>query len=59
MRQSLEADVLKAKTELRAQIDENRSLMNNYEEKLVNCDSELKEVNEEMKKMEAYLNSQK
>ena len=30
MRQSLEADVLKAKAELRAQIDENRSLMNNY-----------------------------
>ena len=59
MRQSLEADVLKSKAELRAQIDENRSLMNNYEEKPVNCDSELKEVNEEMKKMEAYLNSQK
>lgn len=58
MRQALEAELLKAKAALEAQINENRLLISKHENDLRVCDDDLKFKNEEMKALESVLLSQ-
>lgn len=58
MRQALEAEILKTKASLEAQISENRELAAKHQEALRVCDEDFKFKNEEMKSMEDFLKSQ-
>lgn len=54
----MEAEISRAKAELEAQINENREQAVRFEKDLNLCDLDLKSKNEEMKTIEAYLQSQ-
>ena len=58
MRQALEAEILKCKAALDAQVNDNRTAAARHEEALQICDEDLKHKNEEMKTLESYLNTQ-
>ena len=58
IRQTLEAEIVRAKAELEAQINENKEQAIKFEKDLQLCDLDLKSKNEEMKTIETYLQSQ-
>lgn len=58
VRQALEAEIVRARAELEAQINENRDQAIKFEEDLKLCDLDLKSKNEELKTIETYLQSQ-
>jgi hypothetical protein len=58
IRQTLEAEIVRAKAELEAQINENREQAIKFEKELHLSDLDLKSKNEEMKTIETYLQSQ-
>lgn len=58
VRQALEAEIVRSRAELEAQINENRDQAVKFEEDLKLCDLDLKSKNEELKTIETYLQSQ-
>lgn len=58
IRQALEAEIVRAKAELQAQVNDNIDQAKKFERDLTLCDQDLKSKNEEMKSMETYLQSQ-
>ena len=58
IRQALEAEIVRARAELEAQVNENSDQAAKFEEDLKLCDLDLKSKNEELKTIETYLQSQ-
>jgi hypothetical protein len=58
IRQSLEAEIVRAHAELQAQINENTDQAKKFEQDLNLCDLDLKSKNDEMKTIETYLQNQ-
>ena len=58
VRQALEAEIVRAKAELEAAINENTQQLTRHEKEVAACDLDLKQRNEEMKTMENYLQEQ-